>query len=163
MMRAERSRHHRLSVGRVIGLTAHPAFDAKTPNRLRAVVASFSQLNPSVFHDPSGAGYRFLADQILVPPGSVAVVRAGPTAYYLVTDLGFRYAVPSDTVLQILGYDPAQAVDVPANLLTRVPPGPALDPAAAVQPAGPGADLSSGTAPLGSTPATMPSAVKPSN
>jgi aminopeptidase N len=53
------------TLGRVIGLTAHPAFDAKTPNRLRALVATFSQLNPEAFHDPSGAGYRFLADQVL--------------------------------------------------------------------------------------------------
>jgi aminopeptidase N len=53
------------AIGRVLGLTAHPAFDAKTPNRLRAVVAAFSQMNPAAFHDPSGAGYRFLADQIL--------------------------------------------------------------------------------------------------
>ena len=50
---------------RVAALTRHPAFDAKTPNRLRAVVSNFSQANPSAFHDPSGAGYRFLADQIL--------------------------------------------------------------------------------------------------
>ncbi len=53
------------TLGRVMGLTAHPAFDAKTPNRLRALVAGFSQANPSAFHDASGAGYRFLADQIL--------------------------------------------------------------------------------------------------
>ena len=53
------------ALGRVLGLTAHPAFDAKTPNRLRALVAGFSQMNPGAFHDPSGAGYRFLADQIL--------------------------------------------------------------------------------------------------
>ena len=53
------------ALGRVIGLTVHPAFDAKTPNRLRALVAGFSQANPAAFHDPSGAGYRFLADQIL--------------------------------------------------------------------------------------------------
>jgi len=53
------------TLGRVIGLTAHPAFDPKTPNRLRALVSSFSYFNPEVFHDPSGGGYRFLADQIL--------------------------------------------------------------------------------------------------
>ena len=50
---------------RVRRLMEHPAFDAKNPNRLRAVVVSFSSGNPSRFHDPSGAGYRFLADQIL--------------------------------------------------------------------------------------------------
>jgi aminopeptidase N len=53
------------ALGRVLGLTAHPAFDAKNPNRLRALVSTFASMNPSRFHDPSGAGYRFLADQIL--------------------------------------------------------------------------------------------------
>jgi aminopeptidase N len=53
------------ALGRVLGLTAHPAFDAKTPNRLRALVATFAGFNPARFHDPSGAGYRFLADQVL--------------------------------------------------------------------------------------------------
>jgi len=53
------------ALGRVLGLTAHPAFDAKNPNRLRALVQSFASSNPARFHDPSGAGYRFLADQIL--------------------------------------------------------------------------------------------------
>jgi aminopeptidase N len=50
---------------RVIALTAHPAFEEKNPNRLRALVASFASGNPVRFHDPSGAGYRFLAEQIL--------------------------------------------------------------------------------------------------
>jgi len=53
------------ALGRVLGLTAHPAFDPRTPNRLRAVVSTFANGNPARFHDPSGAGYRFLADQIL--------------------------------------------------------------------------------------------------
>ncbi len=53
------------TAGRVLGLTAHPAFDSHTPNRLRALVAGFSVANPFRFHDPNGAGYRFLADQIL--------------------------------------------------------------------------------------------------
>jgi aminopeptidase N len=53
-------------LGRVMGLTTHPAFDPKNPNRLRALVQSFASANPARFHDPSGAGYRFLADQILM-------------------------------------------------------------------------------------------------
>jgi aminopeptidase N len=53
------------ALGRVLALTVHPAFDARTPNRLRAVVSTFANGNPARFHDPSGAGYRFLADQIL--------------------------------------------------------------------------------------------------
>jgi aminopeptidase N len=52
-------------LGRVLALTTHPAFDAKTPARLRALVQSFASSNPSRFHDPSGDGYRFLADQVI--------------------------------------------------------------------------------------------------
>jgi aminopeptidase N len=78
------------ALGRVLGLTAHPAFDPKTPNRLRALVAGFSQLNPAAFHDPSGGGYRFLADQIL------AVDRFNPNvAARLIEPLGgFRRFKP---------------------------------------------------------------------
>jgi len=56
-------------LGRVMALTAHPAFDAKNPNRLRALVQNFTSANPARFHDPSGAGYQFLADQILMVDG----------------------------------------------------------------------------------------------
>jgi aminopeptidase N len=54
------------ALGRVLGLTAHPAFDPRNPNRLRSLVAVFAAFNPARFHDPSGAGYRFLADQVLI-------------------------------------------------------------------------------------------------
>jgi aminopeptidase N len=57
------------ALGRVIGLTVHPAFEPKNPNRLRALVSTFASFNPARFHDPSGAGYRFLADQILAVDG----------------------------------------------------------------------------------------------
>ena len=57
------------ALGRVLALTVHPAFDQKNPNRLRALVSTFATANPSRFHDPSGAGYRFLADQILAVDG----------------------------------------------------------------------------------------------
>jgi aminopeptidase N len=53
------------TLGRVLGLTAHPAFDPRNPNRLRALVSTFASANPARFHSPEGAGYRFLADQIL--------------------------------------------------------------------------------------------------
>ena len=57
------------ALGRVLGLTAHPAFESQNPNRLRALVSTFASFNPVRFHDPSGAGYRFLADQILTTDG----------------------------------------------------------------------------------------------
>ena len=54
---------------RVIALTQHPDFEPTNPNRLRALVSTFSGFNPARFHDPSGAGYRFLADQVLAVDG----------------------------------------------------------------------------------------------
>ncbi|HEY7900321.1 MAG TPA: DUF3458 domain-containing protein, partial [Caulobacteraceae bacterium] len=53
------------ALDQVIALTRHPDFDAKTPNRLRALVQGFSSGNPLRFHDASGAGYAFLADQVI--------------------------------------------------------------------------------------------------
>lgn len=82
-----------------------------------------------------------LADRVLVPAGRIAVVRGmgSPTAesgpYYVVTDLGIKYPVPSAAVLPWLGYPPELAVDVPASLVSRIPSGPTLDPAEATKPA----------------------------
>lgn len=50
--------------GRVKALLEHPAFDLKNPNKVRSVIGVFAQ-NAIHFHDAGGAGYRFLADQIL--------------------------------------------------------------------------------------------------
>ncbi|QSB15311.1 type VII secretion protein EccB [Natronosporangium hydrolyticum] len=86
----------------------------------------------------SAEGAR-LADSVFVPPGEIAVVRSLPSAsapsgsFYLVTDLGIRYAVPSGDVLEVLGYTPDQAVDMPAALVQRIPAGPTLTPQAAQQ------------------------------
>ena len=50
----------------VQALLQHPAFDMKTPNRVRALIGAFSQSNPVHFHAQEGQGYRFLADQVLL-------------------------------------------------------------------------------------------------
>jgi aminopeptidase N len=49
----------------VQALMRHPAFDMKTPNRVRSLIGAFSQSNPVHFHAQNGEGYRFLADQVL--------------------------------------------------------------------------------------------------
>ena len=68
---------------RVMALTVHPAFDAKNPNRLRALIQTFASANPARFHAPDGAAYSFLADQIL------AVDKFNPmTAARLIEPLG---------------------------------------------------------------------------
>ena len=53
------------TLARVKELTHHPAFTIKNPNRMRALVGAFTQGNPLRFHDASGAGYAFLADQVV--------------------------------------------------------------------------------------------------
>ncbi|MBV8166402.1 MAG: aminopeptidase N, partial [Alphaproteobacteria bacterium] len=49
---------------RVRGLLGHPAFDIKNPNKVRALIGAFVA-NQARFHAADGAGYRFLADQVL--------------------------------------------------------------------------------------------------
>ncbi len=49
----------------VLSLTRHPAFDIKVPNRVRSLVSAFADGNQVRFHDRSGGGYEFLADQVL--------------------------------------------------------------------------------------------------
>jgi type VII secretion protein EccB len=119
--------------------------DAKTTPvlRLGGTVPGLDHALPTGSASTEG---RPLADQVLVPSGRVALVRAlaAPSAvagpYYVVTDVGIRYAVSSGQVLQLLGYSPEQATDLPASLVARLPSGPALDPAAATKAAGGAAD-----------------------
>jgi len=49
----------------VKGLLQHPAFDLANPNRVRALIGVFCGQNAVHFHRTDGAGYRFLADQVL--------------------------------------------------------------------------------------------------
>jgi aminopeptidase N len=53
------------TLARVTELLEHPDFDIRNPNRVRSLVGAFSQVNHVRFHEKGGAGYRFLADQIL--------------------------------------------------------------------------------------------------
>ena len=53
------------TLNRVRDLMQHPSFSINNPNRVRALLGSFSRGNPLCFHEKSGAGYRFLADQVL--------------------------------------------------------------------------------------------------
>jgi len=50
---------------RVQELLDHSHFNIKNPNKVRALIGSFAAGNPVCFHDKSGQGYAFLADQIL--------------------------------------------------------------------------------------------------
>ncbi|GAA2386021.1 type VII secretion protein EccB [Dactylosporangium salmoneum] len=76
-----------------------------------------------------------LADRIVVPPGSGALVRTETGVLTLVTDLGRRHALPVPDALGALGYGGQEPVAVPSQMVALLPAGPALDPAAAAQPA----------------------------
>jgi aminopeptidase N len=52
------------TLARVSELLAHPAFDIKVPNKVYALIRSFSA-NHVRFHAADGAGYAFLADQVI--------------------------------------------------------------------------------------------------
>ena len=53
------------ALGEVKSLMKHPAFNLKNPNKVRSLIGSFCQANPVRFHAVDGAGYAFLADQVL--------------------------------------------------------------------------------------------------
>jgi aminopeptidase N len=52
------------TLARVKQLLSHPAFDIKVPNKVYALIRSFSA-NHVRFHAADGSGYAFLADQVL--------------------------------------------------------------------------------------------------
>lgn len=53
------------TLARITALLDHPVFSLKVPNRVRALIGSFSAGNPYRFHAPDGGGYCFLADRVL--------------------------------------------------------------------------------------------------
>ena len=50
---------------RVEALMAHPAFNLRNPNKVRALIGAFANQNLIGFHRGDGAGYRFLAERII--------------------------------------------------------------------------------------------------
>jgi aminopeptidase N len=66
----------------VAALAEHPDFTLANPNRARALIGAF-EVNQRAFNQPDGAGYRFLADQL------IALDRLNPqTAAKLLPPLG---------------------------------------------------------------------------
>ncbi|MDP6320446.1 MAG: DUF3458 domain-containing protein, partial [SAR324 cluster bacterium] len=46
-------------------LTNHQAYEKNNPNKIRALISTFSRFNQLRFHATDGSGYEFLADQVL--------------------------------------------------------------------------------------------------
>jgi len=58
------------TLDRVRLLLGHPKFNARNPNRVRALVAAFALRNWPGFHAPDGTGYAFVANQVLALDGA---------------------------------------------------------------------------------------------
>jgi len=53
------------TLSRVKALMKHPLFSLTAPNKVRALIGNFSAQNPVQFNRPDGAGYEFVAQQVL--------------------------------------------------------------------------------------------------
>jgi len=70
------------TLDRVRELTRHPAYSATNPNRVRALIGGFAQLNQTQFNRADGAGYAFLADTVLaLDPKNPQVAARMTTAF----------------------------------------------------------------------------------
>jgi len=54
------------TVERIEKLLQHESFDIKNPNKVRSVLGAFAGQSLVNFHSQDGAGYKLLADHILV-------------------------------------------------------------------------------------------------
>ncbi len=57
------------TLDRVKTLKEHEAFNIKNPNKVRSLIGAFCSSNPAQFHQADGAGYEFLADNVLTLDG----------------------------------------------------------------------------------------------
>jgi aminopeptidase N len=70
------------TLDRVKVLMVHPAFSIANPNRVRALIGSFVQMNPTQFNRADGAGFDFLADTALaLDPKNPQVASRMTTAF----------------------------------------------------------------------------------
>jgi aminopeptidase N len=53
------------TLDRVRALMGHESFDPRNPNKIRSLIGAFCHANPVCFHAADGAGYEFLAEQVV--------------------------------------------------------------------------------------------------
>ena len=58
------------TLARVRELAGHPAFSPGNPNRVRALIGAFAQANQTQFNRADGAGYDFVAENVLMLDGA---------------------------------------------------------------------------------------------
>jgi aminopeptidase N len=85
------------TLARVRSLLAHPRFNARNPNRVRSLVGAFALRNYARFHAADGAGYAFVADQVLaLDPANPQLASSVAGAF----NLWKRFPPPRRTLMQ---------------------------------------------------------------
>jgi aminopeptidase N len=101
------------TLDRVRGLTRHPAFSMQNPNRVRALIGSFAQGNPTQFNRADGAGFDFVADQVLaLDPKNPQVASRLTTAFRSWRALEPKRRAKAQAALQRLAAAAPLSVDV---------------------------------------------------
>ena len=83
------------ALSQVKALTRHPLFEVTTPNKVRALIGTFALQNAVQFHRPDGAGYEFVASQVLEIDGfnpSIAARMLGAFRAWSTLEAGRRAA-----------------------------------------------------------------------
>jgi len=107
------------TLARVRSLLAHPRFDARNPNRVRALVATFARRNWSAFHRTDSSGYAFVGEQVLAFDRSNPQLAAALAGAF---NLWRRFAEPRRSLqraaLEAIGRAPELSPDV-AEIVER--------------------------------------------
>jgi aminopeptidase N len=103
----------RTTLDRVRALTKHPAFSMANPNRVRALVGSFAQVNHTQFNQIGGAGYDFVADAVLaLDPKNPQVAARLMGAFRSWRALEARRRTSAETTLRRVAAVPSLSRDV---------------------------------------------------
>ena len=102
-----------IALDRVRALTKHPAFSVANPNRVRALIGSFAQVNHTQFNRPDGAGFDFVADFVLaLDPKNPQVAARLMGAFRSWRALEARRRGHAETALRRIAATPALSRDV---------------------------------------------------
>ncbi len=101
------------TLDRVRALTKHPAFSFSNPNRIRALIGAFAQVNHTQFNRSDGAGYDFVADFVLaLDPKNPQVAARLIGAFRSWRALEATRRMRAETVLRRVAAMPALSRDV---------------------------------------------------
>lgn len=101
------------TLDRVRTLTKHPAFSLANPNRVRALVGAFAQVNQTQFNRADGAGFAFLADIVLaLDPKNPQVASRLSTAFRSWRALEPGRRAHAESALRRIAAEPTLSRDV---------------------------------------------------